>query len=90
MTVTDGNGCTVTKSSTVTVNTLPTLPEVTATDNTNCEGDPNGTITFAAGTGLEYSIDGGTTYQASNQFTGLAADTYTTIVRNATSPYFEK
>lgn len=48
-----------------------------------CDGT-GGTITITAtGTGLEYSIDGGATFQASNVFTGLGAGTYDIVVRDA-------
>jgi gliding motility-associated-like protein len=47
---------------------------------------PNGTITVSAsgGTGpYQYSINGGTTYQSSNTFTGLAGGTYSIVVKDA-------
>jgi SprB repeat len=80
--VSDNTGCinitTVTIASTaVPVVTAATLP---ATCSTN-----NGTITATATGGtapLEYSING-TTFQASNIFTGLAAGTYTVYVKDA-------
>ena len=51
-----------------------------------CFGGTNGTITVTAagGTGTKtYSMDGGTTYQSSNVFTGLAAGTYSIVVKDA-------
>ncbi len=50
------------------------------------DGAMDGTITVNAtnGTGtIEYSIDGGVTFQTSNVFTGLSAGDYTIIVRDA-------
>jgi gliding motility-associated-like protein len=51
-----------------------------------CFGGTNGTITVTAagGTGTKtYSNDGGATFQASNIFTGLAAGTYSIVVKDA-------
>lgn len=58
------------------------ISSVTVVDNTNCTGGPNGSITINANptTGVTYSIDG-TTYQASNVFSNLAAGTYTAFAR---------
>ncbi|HYG52494.1 MAG TPA: T9SS type B sorting domain-containing protein [Flavobacteriales bacterium] len=55
------------------------------TTNIACNGAPTGTITFTAVTGgdggpYQYSIDNGTTYQASPNFTGLTAGTYDLMV----------
>jgi gliding motility-associated-like protein len=51
----------------------------------NCA--PNGTITITASGGgptpYQFSIDGGTTWQASNSFTGLAGGTYQAKVKDA-------
>ncbi len=62
-------------------------PTVTATASTAACGNTNGTIT-ATGTGgitpYQYSINGGTTYQTSNVFTGLAPGTYTITIRDNT------
>ncbi|MFZ1528948.1 MAG: hypothetical protein WAT19_09360, partial [Ferruginibacter sp.] len=81
--VRDGNSCIRTLP--VTVLNLPG-PTLTATSSPASCGLNDGTITAEAtgGTGaLQYSINGGTTYQASNIFTGLAAGPYTIIVRDA-------
>lgn len=63
----------------------PTLA-YTKTDAT-CTSGGSVTITAAGGgsTTKEYSIDNGTTYQASNTFTGLAAGNYNLRVRNTGS-----
>lgn len=50
----------------------------------NCPTTATGSITVTApapGTGVEYSIDGGTNWQASPTFNGLAAGSYTITVR---------
>lgn len=54
------------------------------TQNPAC-GVNNGQISITvtgATTGLEYSIDNGATWQASNSFTGLAPGTYTVVVQD--------
>ncbi|NJN77362.1 MAG: hypothetical protein HC803_02755, partial [Saprospiraceae bacterium] len=68
---------------TLTNKVAPSIGTVASTNVTNC-GLTNGTITITAtGNGsLEYSINGGTTYQPSNVFSGLAAGTYQIRVRN--------
>lgn len=49
-----------------------------------CAGDSNGSITVEAsgGAGLEFSIDGGGTYQSTGIFTDLIAGDYTVVVRD--------
>lgn len=62
---------------------------VTVTDDDNCPDLDNGSITiFTFGTDLEYSIDGGTTYQTSNVFDSLSSGTYVVRVRNSISGCF--
>jgi hypothetical protein len=65
----------------------PTTAVSATTSKTDvCFGGTNGTITVTAagGTGTKtYSKDGGTTYQTSNVFTGLAAGTYSIVVKDA-------
>jgi len=55
-----------------------------------CNGDINGTITFSGpsgGTGVwNYSISGGSSWQSSGSFTGLAPGTYSTAIQDATYP----
>ncbi|MBK7130860.1 MAG: T9SS type A sorting domain-containing protein [Crocinitomicaceae bacterium] len=62
-------------------------PHITLYSVTNelCNGDASGEIVVVGtgGTGaLEFSIDGGTTYQSSGTFTGLSAGTYTVLVQD--------
>ncbi|MBX2979279.1 MAG: gliding motility-associated C-terminal domain-containing protein [Flavobacteriales bacterium] len=60
------------------------VPEITdvVVENSGC-GNDSGSITITAtGTDLQYSIDGGTTFQTDNTFTGLAAGSYTVVVIN--------
>ncbi|HRD51437.1 MAG TPA: gliding motility-associated C-terminal domain-containing protein [Flavobacteriales bacterium] len=82
VTATDANGCTAQAMAPVTQVQGPSIVDVTATQ-TNCNA-PTGTITITAnGTVLQYSVNGGTTYQATNAFTGLAAGTYSVVVLDA-------
>jgi len=84
VTVKTAAGCT-SSAATAVVNAksaLPAKPSVTVTPPT-CTV-PTGEITVSApvGSGLTYSIDG-STYQASNTFSGVAAGTYHVTVINA-------
>lgn len=81
--VQDANGCTTNGSETV---TAPAAISIT-TNSTNATcGASDGTLTISAtgGTGAyQYSIDGGSTFQGSGNFTGLAANTYNIVVKDA-------
>jgi hypothetical protein len=62
-----------------------TIVSVVSVDITSCFGDPSGSITITAtgGTGnLSYSIDDGTNWQASNEFTGLGGGVYNILVKD--------
>ena len=79
----DSNGEIGTVSATVT--NPPDLTVSATFTNPTCFGDSDGTITITGngGTGsLEYSIDGGSTYQNSNVFTGLTTGVYVIVVRD--------
>ncbi|NRA11456.1 MAG: T9SS type A sorting domain-containing protein, partial [Crocinitomicaceae bacterium] len=83
--VEDANGCQTSSSITLTDPGAPTIT-VASTTNPSCNLT-NGviTITAAGGSGtLQYSIDGGVTFQASNTFTGLAGATYNIVVEDPT------
>jgi hypothetical protein len=82
ITVKDANGCIVTK--TILVGSISGPQTLTATVFNAACGAANGRITASAsgGTGaLQYSLDG-ITYQVSNIFNGIAANTYTLYVRD--------
>jgi hypothetical protein len=83
VTVTDGNACTTTSTATI---TQPTAITASATNTSvSCNSGSNGTITVTASGGTApytYSSNG-TTFQASNSFTGLTAGTYTLTVKDA-------
>ena len=60
-------------------------PSINSLAKTDPTCTPDGTITVTGGGGtppLSYSINGGTTYQPSNVFTGLAGGTYNVIIRD--------
>ncbi len=85
VTAKDANGCTY--SNIVLVNDVggPVFSIVNAT-NVSCYGGNDGTISLSSlgGTGtILYSINGGTTFQASGSFTNVTAGTYTEIVKDA-------
>ncbi|QIH39003.1 T9SS type B sorting domain-containing protein [Flavobacterium sp. Sr18] len=83
--ITDLNNCTV--ESTVVDIAAKVNPAATATvTQPTCVGVADGAIKITATGGVlpyEYSIDGGTIWQDSNEFTGLAAGTVNYIVRDA-------
>ena len=84
VTVTDSLGNIATGTVTLTDPTL--LSFTTSTANPMCWGANTGVInaTAAGGTGaLQYSDDGGTTWQSSNIFNNLAANTYQVAVKDA-------
>jgi len=79
----NSGGCTQ-ETITITVEEEPVISSITPIDPTTCSGT-DGTITIAATVGvgtLEYSIDGGTSYQAGNVFNSQGANTYSVFVRN--------
>jgi large repetitive protein len=61
----------------------PAITGVAAVNPTDCGQTANGSITIAAvpNTGVEYSINGGTSWQAANVFSGLSAGTFAPMVR---------
>lgn len=77
-----GSGCPSAAQS-VTINLINTLTMTVVKVDANCTG---GSITITASSGTapyQYSINGGTTYQSGNSFTGLAGGTYNVVVRDA-------
>lgn len=85
-TITAKNSDNCTSSSTVTILPQPATPAVPVVNVTQpiC-GTPTGslTVTSPIGNGLTYSINNGSTYQATAIFTGLAPGQYSVMVKNA-------
>ncbi|HHC81010.1 MAG TPA: T9SS type B sorting domain-containing protein [Flavobacteriia bacterium] len=84
ITVRDANGCTTT--TTATINFDEEIAYNLTKEDVVCYGDSDGSITVnvtqnTAGNTLSYSIDGGTTFQASPTFTGLTKGDYQVIIR---------
>lgn len=86
MEVMDANGCTVSTNGAVSDQGAPSLTVVTQT-NVSCNNgnDAMLVITATGGSGiLQYSIDGGTTWQTNGNFNGLSAGVYQVMVEDAT------
>jgi len=84
VTASDANGCTATAQATVTELPAVEIASVSVTD-VDCNGANNGGIVVTAAGGssaFEYSNDGGVTWQASNSFVGLAAGSYSIVIRD--------
>ncbi|MEZ4985226.1 MAG: hypothetical protein R2795_09355 [Saprospiraceae bacterium] len=83
VTVRDANStsCTASETGTVVAPLAPMITEVQTVNPTDC-GLNNGVITIIApGMNLEYSIDGGATWQPGNVFTNQPAGDYDIVVR---------
>lgn len=82
--VRDGNGCTVTTTTIVALDSPLIIDGVVSTD-VSCGPLDDGTITISASAGVapfQYSVDGGVTFQPSNFFDFLSAGTYTVVVED--------
>jgi hypothetical protein len=84
VTATNVAGCTKTATTTVTVSAP--VSTLSAQTNATCPGATNGSFTVAGSGGVapyQYSINGGTTYQASGTFSSLGAGTYVVTTKDA-------
>jgi len=81
----DANSCE--KDSTFTISEPAVLAATVNSTNVTCNGGNDGTITITSPTGgsgsYEYTVDGGTTWQASGNFGSLTAATYNVQIRDA-------
>jgi gliding motility-associated-like protein len=83
ITLTDANGCTDdTTGIVINQNPQVTLDNLVAVDET-CFGLCDGSIDVDATNAVEYSINGGTTFGASDVFTGLCVGLYPVVVQDA-------
>ena len=79
-------GAECSSSSRVVIPAAPGLPPITyALTNVLCNGNTTGAISVTVGSteAFQYSIDGGTTFQATGAFPNLAAGTYVVAVKDA-------
>ncbi len=85
--VQDASGCTATSTETITEPVQLTYTAVETPNSCNSANGPcDGTLTITenGGTGtMQYSVDNGGTFQASNVFTGLCAGNYDVVVMDA-------
>ncbi|WP_162427636.1 T9SS type A sorting domain-containing protein [Pontibacter pudoricolor] len=78
------NGCEKTTPATVVINANPAAPTLSPTQPTCTTPTGSVTVTAPVGTGLEYSLNGGT-WQTGTTFSNLAAgSTYSVRVKNST------
>lgn len=87
ITVKDAVQCTATITVVVSNQTAPVISVVNST-NVSCNGGNDGSITLGAtggGTGtLQYSVNGGVSFQTNPVFTGLTAGSYGVLVKDQT------
>ena len=81
----DANSCQFPVSITITEPTS-VIGSLDATNDVSCNGGSDGDLTVSATGGIspyQYSIDGGTTWQSSGNFTSLNAGGYTVTIQDA-------
>jgi len=82
--VQDASGCEANSTGTLVNANAPVINSVTPVNPGCGAADGSIQITASGGSGtLQYSTDNGTTFQAGNSFTALAAGTYTIVVQDA-------
>jgi hypothetical protein len=84
LTVKDANGCTNTTNVMINTQSGPMISVLNST-SVSCFNGSDGTISLAASGGvgtLQYSINNGTTFQSSGNYTGLSAGTYICVVKD--------
>ncbi|QLG44061.1 T9SS type B sorting domain-containing protein [Costertonia aggregata] len=79
----DANGCR--RNAAVDVEDIPEPTYGIVTDDGNCGGANDGSVTFNVsntnGYNITYSINGGSSFQVSNVFSNLAPNTYNVVIR---------
>ncbi len=83
-------GCEIILNSSLTITEPAVLNASLASTNVTCFGADDGTISITLPTGgygtYDYSIDGGTNWQATGNFTALAPATYNVMIRDKAHP----
>ncbi len=78
--------CVITLDENLVIDEPGVLDADVASEDVSCKDGSDGSITISNPTGgsgnYEYSIDGGTSWQASGSFTGLLADSYNVQIRD--------
>lgn len=82
VTVTDDNGCTGTASITVSSPPQVVISGIVTTDET-CAGNCDGSITINSPSSIQFSIDNGATFSASNVFLGICQGVHQVITIDA-------
>jgi len=89
----DNTGCEIVLDPAVELNQPDVLTATVASTDISCNGAADGTITISSPSGgsgnFDYSVDGGTDWQASGDFTGLTPGTYVVVIRDADVPSCE-
>lgn len=83
--VIDANGCITTGTVTINDQPAPVIDSVLVT-NPLCEGTADGTAEVFVSGGvlpIEYSIDGGATFQFASDFSGIPAGNYNIVIQDA-------
>lgn len=82
--VRDANGCTVASAVTLSSASGPSITDIATVAPSCAGGDGEITVVANGGSGaLEYSVDGGATYQPVGTFSGLGGGTFNVVVRDA-------
>ena len=79
ITVQDGSGCETTQNGVLNELGAPVINSVQVTD-IGCSNATGSITVNVTGQNLQFSIDGGVTFQSGNVFNGLAAGTYNVVV----------
>lgn len=79
----NASGCTVSSIVTLIVVTSTITQTTSFVPSSVCTGVPDGSITITSATAVQYSFDGGVTWQVSNIKTALGPATYTVMSKDA-------
>ena len=89
----DDTGCEIVLNPAVELTQPEVLTATVTFTNISCNGAADGTITISSPQGgsgnFEYSVNGGTGWQASGNFSALSPGTYVVVIRDADEPSCE-